>query len=133
MIIWKYRHLTIRRNNENIILIFSLITLLYGCASIEPLQEEWTGRNLNDLIVAWGTPANTSDLSDGRRVVRYSSSSLYAGNRYFRYSSTISLGTFCNIDVFVESDNTIARMDFDGSGLGYMRQCILADRDFILP
>ena len=38
-----------------------------------------------------------------------------------------------NIDVFVESDNTIARMDFDGSGLGYMRQCILADRDFILP
>ena len=99
------------------IIIFSLITLLYGCvASIEPLQEEWTGRNLNDLIVAWGTPANTSDLSDGRRIVRYSSSSLYAGNRYFRYSSTISLGTFCNIDVFVESDNTIARMDLMEAG-----------------
>ena len=103
---------------KNILATLAIMTLFYGCASIEPLQEEWAGRNFNDLIVAWGTPANTSDLSDGRRVVRYSSSSLYAGNRYFRYSSTISLGTFCNIDVFVESDNTIARMDFDGSGLG---------------
>ena len=104
---------------KNILATLSIMTLFYGCVSIEPLQEEWAGRNFNDLIVAWGTPANTSDLSDGRRVVRYSSSSLYEGNRYFRYSSTITdLRTFCNIDVFVESDNTIARMDFDGSGLG---------------
>ena len=104
---------------KKILATLSIMTLFYGCASIESLQEEWAGRNFNDLIVAWGTPANTSDLSDGRRVVRYSSSSLYEGNRYFRYSSTITdLRTFCNIDVFVESDNTIARMDFDGSGLG---------------
>ena len=103
---------------KNILAILAIITLSYGCASIEPLQEEWAGRNFNDLILAWGTPANTSDLLDGRKVVRYSSSRRYEGNRYFRYSSTISLSTFCNIDVFVESDNTIARMDSDASGLG---------------
>ena len=104
---------------KNILAILSIITLSYGCASIEPLQEEWTGRNFNDLILAWGTPANTSDLSDGRSVVRYSSSNNYeAKGTISQYSSSISLSTFCNIDVFVESDNTIARMDFDGSGLG---------------
>jgi hypothetical protein len=104
---------------KNILAIFSIITLFYGCASIEPLQEEWAGRNFNDLLVAWGTPANTSDLSDGRRVVRYSSSSLYEGNSLYSASEIIDgLAYYCNIDVFVESDNTIARMDFDGSGLG---------------
>ena len=94
---------------KNIILIFSLITLFYGCvASFEPLQEEWTGRNLNDLIFAWGPPQNTSELSDGRTVVRYSTS-VVSGN------SGIVVTLRCQIDVFVESDNTIVRMDMDGN------------------
>jgi len=87
------------------IIIFSLITLLYGCAAVELTQDQWIGRNLDDLIFAWGTTSNTSDLSDGRKVVRYSR------ERIVEDGTT----SFCNIDVFADSDNSIVRIATNGS------------------
>ena len=105
---------------KKILATLSIITLFYGCASVEPLQEEgWTGKTFNDLISAWGTPFSTSVLSGGKRKVRFNLAHCERSRCLYSASEIIDgLRYYCNIDVFADSDNTIARMDFDGSGLG---------------
>ena len=103
---------------KNILAILSIITLFYGCASVEPLQGEgWTGRNFNDLIVAWGTPFNTSDLSDGRKIARFNLAHCERSRCLYSASEIIDgLSYYCNVDVFVEPDNIVARMDYIAEG-----------------
>jgi hypothetical protein len=103
---------------KNILATFSIITLFYGCASVElPQEEGWAGRNFNTLIVAWGTPFNTSDFSDGRKVARFNLAHCERSRCLYSASEIIDgLSYYCNIDVFVEPDNTVARMDHIAEG-----------------
>ena len=103
---------------KNILAILPIITLFYGCASVEPHQEEgWTGRNFNDLIVAWGTPFNTSDLSDGTKIARFNLAHCERARCLYSASEIIDgLSYYCNVDVFVEPDNTVVRMDYISEG-----------------
>jgi len=90
---------------KNILAALSLITLFYGCAAIELSQEKWIGSDLDDLIFAWGPPSNTSNLSDRRKVVRYSRDSI----------GEDGASSFCNIDVFADAGNTIVRIATNGA------------------
>ncbi len=96
----------------------SIIVLFYGCTSVEQLQEEgWSGRSFNDLIVAWGTPFNTTDLSDGKKVARFNLAHCERSRCLYSASEIIDgLAYYCNIDVFVGPDNTVTRMDYIAEG-----------------
>ena len=48
--------------------------LLSGCASTanyEAALQQWVGRPLDDLVLAWGPPQSSYTLRDGRQVVEY--------------------------------------------------------------
>ena len=103
---------------KNILATLPIIILFYGCASVEPLQEEgWTGKTFNDLISAWGTPFSTSVLSGGKRKVRFNLAHCERSRCLYSASEIIDgLSYYCNIDVFVEPDNTVTRLDYIAEG-----------------
>ena len=48
--------------------------LLGGCtttANYEAALQQWVGRPLDDLVLAWGPPQSSYTLQDGRKVVEY--------------------------------------------------------------
>jgi hypothetical protein len=45
--------------------------LLSGCLGTDTLNS-WKGRNLTDLVYAWGPPDRQDRLPDGRAVITYS-------------------------------------------------------------
>jgi hypothetical protein len=56
------------------ILILAML-LLAGCATTagyEKVLGSWVGQSADRLISSWGAPANTTQLSDGGRVLEYS-------------------------------------------------------------
>jgi len=50
---------------------FISIALLSGCATTanyEEILDTWVGSHVDDLVVSWGPPQGTFDLSDGGKV-----------------------------------------------------------------
>ncbi len=57
--------------------------LIGGCATVtnnkaQKLEEEWKGKNFNDLIAAKGPPSDKMDDGQGGKIFLYSSSELSA-------------------------------------------------------
>jgi hypothetical protein len=63
-----------------LLLIFGVL-IIGGCATItnnkaQKLDEEWKGKNFNDLIAAKGPPGEKMDDNQGGKIFIYSSSEL---------------------------------------------------------
>jgi hypothetical protein len=55
-------------------LVVILFMFLGGCATTanyEKALDTWVGKDLDSLVVAWGPPAGTFQLSDGSTLVEY--------------------------------------------------------------
>jgi len=57
------------------------LAAITGCANYA-IVDTWKGRTADDLAVAWGSPSSVQRLDDGRRIVNYEHTSVFAGMTY---------------------------------------------------
>ncbi len=84
-----------------------LLGALAGCAGI-PSQEgfgrivgSWQGRNVNELIAAWGPPADTYRMPDGNSMYTYHEGQIVASS--------------CTVNFTVDGAQRIVGWRFAGS------------------
>lgn len=89
------------------LVLLSLAACAYPTtANYEKLLNSWIGDRADNLISSWGPPQNTSNLSDGGRVLAYINSSSSVS-----YNSTLSevtgIHTFKNNEQFCKTLFTV--------------------------
>ena len=52
---------------------------LTGCVNFEAERTAWGGKNLDELVTAWGPPTSVGTLSDGRQMVGYTHNTIFQG------------------------------------------------------
>jgi hypothetical protein len=82
-----------RNNMQKVSFVTIGLLLIVGCRSLRKDMTSWIGRPADELISAWGAPAASVNLDDGRRVmtwVQHWKDYKWRLSHYCRKSFTIS-------------------------------------------
>ncbi len=86
------------------ILACALSLLIGGCAYWQATADSWKGRPLDELIYAWGPPAEAHELNDGRRTALFRHSRLSDGTEYY-----------CDVSFSADEQGTIVFAQVEGN------------------
>ena len=97
--------------------------LLTGCATTagyEKVLSSWVGQSADHLISTWGTPANSTRLSDGGRVLEYSNQrNIQIGG----YTTAVPQTTYHNGTTSIYGNNGgSATGNYSGTSTTYVQQ-----------
>lgn len=70
------------------ILLLILCVWVIGCATTSGIMKSWVGESEAKLLSSWGSPDNTSILSDGSKV--YTWKRIWGNGKFGRQTFTIS-------------------------------------------
>jgi hypothetical protein len=96
------------------------LAICFGCA--DERAEAWIGRNLDDLIRAWGPPTAQATLTDGTKVVEWSIDRTvkepyrHSDGAGGSYSGNIR--HHCSVRMEVNRENIITSAKVDGNLAG---------------
>src|SRR5450830_217550 len=99
------------------------LLLLTGCATTagyEKVLSSWVGQSADHLISTWGTPANSTQLSDGGRVLEYSNQrNIQIGG----YTTAVPQTTYHNGTTSIYGSNGgSATGNYSGTSTTYVQQ-----------
>ena len=99
------------------------LLLLTGCATTagyEKVLSSWVGQSADHLISTWGTPANSTRLSDGGRVLEYSNQrNIQIGG----YTTAVPQTTYHNGTTSIYGNNGgSATGNYSGTSTTYVQQ-----------
>ena len=104
-------------------LLASCIFAVAGCATTagyENVLSSWVGQSADRLMSSWGAPANTTQLSDGGKVLEYSNQrNVEIGG----YTTTVPQTTYHNGTTSVYGSNGgSATGNYNGTSTTYVQQ-----------
>jgi len=99
---------------KNIIILFTMVFALIGCAS--QIMQGYVGKDVRAVMLDYGPPANAFDMGDGRRAFQWVINSSYTTPTYATTTGTVntvgsvnSLGNYSSVNAnsWVNSNTVI--------------------------
>ena len=99
-----------------------LVLLLVGCATsanYEKVLQSWVGSSADNLVMRWGPPASSYQLSSGGRVLEYSNQrNIQLGG----YTTTVPQTTYTSGTANVYGTGGSANGTYSGTSTTYVQQ-----------
>jgi hypothetical protein len=107
---------------KKLLLFFIVSTTLAGCATTanyEKILNTWVGSHVDDLVSSWGPPRSSFPLSDGGKVIEYSSSrNIQVGG----YTTTVPQTTYTTGNASAYGSGGYAYGNYSGTSTTYVQQ-----------
>lgn len=107
---------------SKILYIIPLLVLALGCATTEKYERKlatWVGKDVNDLMVSWGTPSETYTMPNGYKQYTYSrQGSTVATSSYnplLQQSTAIANTRWCKTTFTANEVGTIQAWRWEGN------------------
>ncbi|MCZ6770618.1 MAG: hypothetical protein O7G83_01365 [Proteobacteria bacterium] len=95
-------------------LAIATLCLLAACNNIEPKMNSWVGRHVDKLVLAWGPPAASHKMADGRTALAWSASE-FAHVAGPGIPVPFSANYWCEVTYIADPAGIIVSADFSGN------------------
>jgi len=107
------------KNRLVIVVIAIFLSACATTANYEKILRTWVGHNVDDLVSIWGAPESSYSLSDGGRVLQYSSQrNIQIGG----YTTTEPQTTYKSGSINVYGNGGSAYGDYSGTSTTYVQK-----------
>ena len=87
---------------KGIIVLFTFLILLCGCATTKSVMESWVSHRESELVSSWGAPHGAIDTRDGKRILTWES-------RWGQYGENI-----CSKSFTIDESGVVRQWSYSG-------------------